>query len=79
MNPDISFLHDLWDGIKAHIPKKDRLQVAEAVVRVFDENADIGAIEEHINEFDAAMQTALIEQYDIGLDEDDDEDYEDWG
>jgi len=78
MNPDISFLHDLWDGIKAHIPKKDRLQVAEAVVRVFDENADIGAIEESLNEFDAAMKTAMIEHFGFGLG-DEDEDYDDWG
>lgn len=77
MNPDISFLHDLWDGIKAHIPKKDRLQVAEAVVRVFDENADIGAIEESLNEFDAAMKTALMEHFGIGLEDEDEDD--DWG
>ena len=77
MNPDISFLHDLCDGMKAHIPKKDRLQVAESIVRVFDEYADIGAIEESLNEFDAAMKTALMEHFGFGLEDEDEDD--DWG
>jgi hypothetical protein len=80
MNPDISFLHDLWDSVKTFIPKKERLPVAETIVRNFDQHADIGAIEESINEFDQVMRTALISHFDIGLEEDeDDEDYGDWG
>ncbi len=77
MNPDISFLHELWDSIKSFTPKKERLQLAESVVRVFDENADIGDIEPHLNEFDHAMKTALMEHFSIGLD-DEDEDNLDW-
>lgn len=74
MNPDISFLHDLWDGIKAFVPKKERLQVAETVVRIFDDNADIESVEDSINEFDSVMKAALIAHFDIGLDEEDDDD-----
>ena len=76
MNPDISFLHDLWDGVKAFIPKKERLQVAETIVRIFDDNADIESVEDSINEFDHAMKTALIAHFDIGLEEEEDEEWE---
>lgn len=76
MNPDISFLHDLWDSVKAFIPKKERIQVAESIVRVFDDNADIESVEDSLNEFDSVMKTALVAHFDIGLEEDDDE--EDW-
>ena len=74
MNPDISFLHDLWDSIKAFIPKKERLQLAEAIVRTFDDNADIDTVEESINEFDSVMKAALIAHFDIGLEDDDEDD-----
>lgn len=80
MNPDISFLHDLWDGVKAFVPKKERLQIAESIVRSFNDHADIETVEEHLNEFDSVMRTALISILDIGMEEDDDEedDYGNW-
>lgn len=80
MNPDISFLHELWDGVKAFVPKKERLQIAESIVRSFNDHADIETVEEHLNEFDSVMRTALISILDIGMEEDDDEedDYGNW-
>lgn len=80
MNPDISFLHELWDGVKAFVPKKERLQIAESIVRSFNDHADIETVDEHLNEFDSVMRTALISILDIGMEEDDDEedDYGNW-
>jgi hypothetical protein len=77
MNLDISFMHELWDGIKPFIPKKERLAAAEAVVRTFDDNADISEIEDHITEFDSAMKAAIVSHFEF-YDESDDEDDGEW-
>ena len=78
MNPDISFLHDLWDSVRAFVPKKERLQIAESIVRSFNDHADIDSVEEHLNEFDSVMKTALMTILDLGFD-DEDEDEDDYG
>ena len=79
MNHDISFLHELWDSAKHFIPKKDKLQAAEVLVRVFDDNADIGEIEESINEFDSLMRAAIVSHFEISsVDADEDDEDGDW-
>ena len=79
MNHDISFLHELWDSVKHFIPKKDKLQAAEVLVRVFDDNADIGEIEENINEFDSLMRAAIVSHFEIrSVDDDEDDEDGDW-
>ena len=74
MNPDLEFLVEIWDGMKNYIPKKDRLQAAEQIITIFDENADLAEIQDNINMFDSAMKNAIIGHF--GLDEDEDD--EDW-
>jgi|TARA_B110000305_G_C19368344_1_gene603100 hypothetical protein len=74
MNPDLEFLVEVWDGMKNYIPKKDRLQAAEQIITIFDENADLAEIQDNINMFDSAMKNAIIGHF--GLDEDEDD--EDW-
>ena len=74
MNPDLDFLVEIWDGMKNYIPKKDRLQAAEQIITIFDENADLAEIQDNINMFDSAMKNAIIGHF--GLDEDEDD--EDW-
>lgn len=75
MNHDINFLHELWDSVKHFVPKKDKLQTAEVLVRLFDDNADIGEIEENINDFDGIMRAAIVSHFEISShDEDEDED-----
>jgi hypothetical protein len=79
MNDDISFLHELWGSIKHLIPKKDKLQAAEVLVRVFDDNCDIGAIEDNLNEFDGLMRAAIVSHFEISsVDRDDDYEDEDY-
>ena len=73
MNTDVAFLHDLWEGLKPFIAKKERLSAAEALVREFDDNLDISSAEDNIEEFDATLKAALISHLDIGF-EDCDED-----
>ena len=57
MNPDIQFLVSVWDTIKHYVPKKDRMDAAEHLVRVFDEEADLGNIEDEVNTFDSILDT----------------------
>jgi|TARA_B110000977_G_C11088712_1_gene495867 hypothetical protein len=77
MNPDILLLVSVWDSVKNYVPKKDRVEAAEHIVRVFDEEADLGNIEDEVATFDAVLKTAVIGHFAFGEDEDDDED--DWG
>ena len=72
MNPDIQFLVSVWDTIKHYVPKKDRMDAAEHLVRVFDEEADLGNIEDEVNTFDSILKTAVKGHF--GFDEDELED-----
>jgi len=72
MNPDLAFLHDIWDAVKPFVPKKERLHAAEGLVRAFDDNVDISSAEDHINEFDTQLKAALVSHLDIGADDEDD-------
>lgn len=72
MNPDLSFLIELWDTMKIYIPKKDRLQAAEQLVGLSDENLDLSDIQENISMFDSAMKSAIIGHFGVS-DEDEDE------
>ena len=76
MSPEVALLLDVWDTIKSQIPAKERLHVAEEVIRTFDDNVSISEVEDHLNEFDTVMKAAIVSHFDIGLD--DGEDDEDW-
>ena len=45
MNPEVALLLETWDSIKSYLPKKERLNIAEILVRTFDDNVDISEIE----------------------------------
>lgn len=77
MNPDILLLVSTWDSIKNYVPKKDRVEAAEHLVRVFDEEADLGNIEDEVITFDGALKTAVVGHFGFGDDEDAEDD--DWG
>jgi hypothetical protein len=72
MSPEVALLLDAWDTVKAYIPAKERVHVAEELVRTFEDNVDISEAEDHANEFDSVMKAALISHFDIGLEEDED-------
>jgi|TARA_B100001094_G_scaffold303984_1_gene332522 hypothetical protein len=76
MSPETALLLDTWDTIKSFIPAKERLHVAEELVRTFEDNVSISEAEDHINEFDQVMKAALVSHFDIGLDDEDDEDWD---
>ena len=76
MRHEKALLLDAWDTVKSFIPAKERLHVAEELVRTFEDNVSISEAEDHINEFDQVMKAALVSHFDIGLEDEDDE--EDW-
>jgi hypothetical protein len=76
MSPEVALLLDAWDTVKSFIPAKERLHVAEELVRTFEDNVSISDAEDHINEFDTVMKAALVSHFDIGLDDEDEEDWE---
>ena len=46
MNPEIQLLVTVWESVKNYIQKKDRVEAAEHLVRVMDEECDMSGIEE---------------------------------
>jgi len=76
MNPETELLYNIWDSVKPYVSVKERLHVAEEIVRVFDDQLDISEVEDVLNQFDSVMKAALISHFDFGLEDDDGE--EDW-
>ena len=76
MSPEVALLIDTWDCVKSFIPAKERLHVAENLVRTFEDNVDVSDAEANINEFDTVMKAAIVSHLDIGFEEE--EDIEDW-
>jgi hypothetical protein len=79
MNPEVALLLETWDSIKAYIPKKERLNIAEILVRTFDDNIDVSEVEHHIMEFDAVMKAAIVSHFDLLEEDEDDAEDEEWG
>ena len=62
MNPEVALLLETWDSIKSYLPKKERLNIAEILVRTFDDNVDISEVESSIMEFDSIMKETEKEE-----------------
>ena len=72
MNPELALLIEVWDKFKSHVAKKDKLGVAEDLVRLFDEHVDIVEAEHELNELDSSLKAVVISHFDLGFDEDED-------
>lgn len=78
MSPEVALLDEIWDIIKVHIPRKDRVEMAETILRTFEDHVSLDDIEEHIQSFDSAMKAAIKSHFDYLLDNEDEDDYNDW-
>jgi hypothetical protein len=80
MSPEVALLDEVWDIVKVHIAKKDRVEIAEAILRTFEDHLGLDDVEEHIQSFDLAMKTAIKSHFDylVDKDDDDDDDYNGW-
>ncbi len=78
MSPEVALLHEVWITVKLHAPKNASVELAEALLRCFDDGSDIEDIETDINEFDKIMKAANVSHdgYDDADTDDTDDDWE---
>ena len=76
MSPELGLLIDVWAIVKDHVTAKERVDVAEQLLRAFDEHVDISDIDDHKNEFDRAMKAAILSHFEGFIEDEDDDD--DW-
>lgn len=76
INENHELLIELWSRIKSHIPPKERLEVADIMVVVFDE---FGLVEESLldEDLDKELRAAARSHIDRDADEFEYEDYDD--
>jgi len=72
MSPEVALLHEVWITVKLHAPKNASVELAEALLRCFDDGSDIEDIVTDANEFDKIMKAAIVSHF--GYDDDDDTD-----
>lgn len=74
MSPELSLLAEIWAMVRPHVGRKEQLEVAEQIVRAFDEA--LGGIDDadsYLDEFDSVLRAAFVSHYGIDdLDEEDD-------
>ena len=75
INENHELLIELWSRIKSHIPPKERLEVADIMVVVFDE---FGLVEESLldEDLDKELRAAARSHIDRDVDEFEYEDYD---
>jgi len=78
MSPEVALLDELWDIVKVHVPKKDRVEFAETILRTFEDHLSLDDIEDHVQSFDSAMKAAIKSHFDYLLDGNEDDDDEEW-
>lgn len=72
MSPEVALLHDVWDTVKSHVSKNASVELAEALLRCFEDNVDIEDVVDDANEFDKVMKAAIISYFEEFDDEDSD-------
>lgn len=74
MSPEVALLAETWQLFKTHIHVKERVEMAEALLELFEEHIDISDLDTWKNEFDRSMKVAIRSHYgDI-----EDEESDDW-
>ena len=68
-------LIELWSQLKSHIPAKERLEVADLIVTIFDEygQIDSGILAEDL---DKALKAALRSRLEVDEEDNDDDVYD---
>ena len=75
MSPEVALLHEVWATVKLHAPKNASVELAESLLRCFDDGSDIEDIVTDANEFDKIMKAAIVSHF--GYDDDDADDADD--
>jgi hypothetical protein len=72
MSPEVALLSETWQLFKNYVHNNERIEMAEALLELFEEHIDISDLETWKNEFDKSMKVAIRSRYDDELDEEDD-------
>lgn len=78
VNDDHELLMELWSRLKSHIPPKERLEVADIIVAVFDDfnKVDAELLEEDLDkELRAAARSHLVSEDVEDHEEEEDDDF----
>ena len=68
-------LIELWSQLKSHIPAKERLEVADLIVTLFDEYGQIDS-EILAEDLDKALKAALRSRLEVDEEDNDDDVYD---
>lgn len=68
-------LIELWSQLKSHIPAKERLEVADLIVTIFDEYGQIDS-EILAEDLDKALKAALRSRLEVDEEDNDDDIYD---
>ena len=77
MSPEVALLHEVWTTVNLHAPKNASVELAESLLRCFDDGSDIEDIVDDANEFDKIMKAAIVGHFGYD-DEDTDDTDDDW-
>lgn len=72
MSPEVALLSETWQLFKNYVHAKERVEIAEALLELFEEHIDISDLDTWKNEFDRSMKAAIHSRYQDELEEGDD-------
>ena len=73
MSPEVALLSETWQLFKNSVHVKERIEMAEALLELFEEHIDISDLETWKNEFDKSMKVAIRSRYEDELEDDEDD------
>lgn len=69
MQPEVDLITELWSRLKPFIPAKERLDVADVLVEVFDEHGMADGLEDQVDTLDKTLAAAVTSLYGLDADE----------
>ena len=75
MSPEVALLQETWQLFKNSVHIKERIEMADALLELFEEHIDISDLETWKHEFDKSMKVAIRSRYEDDLEEEDEEEW----
>ena len=76
INENNELIMELWSRLKSHIPPKERLEVADLIVVVFDEFGLADDLADEAEDLDRELRAAVKSHFGDSVEEDEDEGYD---
>jgi hypothetical protein len=77
MSPELSLFLETWNLFVNHVHVRERLDVAESLLEIFEDHVDLSELEIYKNEFDRTIKSVIASRNQEDPDDDDEQD--DWG